>query len=257
MKHNNVIPNGHFHKDWQRWVKTWFDQPAKKLARRRARKLKAAKIAPRPTDLLRPAVRCSSIRYNMRIRHGRGFSLAELKAAKIVRQQALTIGIPIDHRRSNKSEETFQKNVARLKAYKARLILFPVRSAAKKARKAEKEAKGKKGSKKGEKKGEKKVEKKKRASSTPRELLQKARQVKVDAVLPLVFKPERIIRTRRMKAWEKNPDRSVYQILRKGRIGRKLKKRKEAKKEAKAGKGGKSAKKKKADAEEEMGEAES
>jgi large subunit ribosomal protein L13e len=26
VKHNNVIPNGHFHKDWQRRIKTWFDQ---------------------------------------------------------------------------------------------------------------------------------------------------------------------------------------------------------------------------------------
>lgn len=26
VKHNNVIPNGHFHKDWQARIKTWFDQ---------------------------------------------------------------------------------------------------------------------------------------------------------------------------------------------------------------------------------------
>lgn len=26
MKHNNVVPNGHFHKKWQRRVRTWFDQ---------------------------------------------------------------------------------------------------------------------------------------------------------------------------------------------------------------------------------------
>ena len=37
MKSNNAIPHNHFHKDWQRYVKTWFDQPAKKAARRNAR----------------------------------------------------------------------------------------------------------------------------------------------------------------------------------------------------------------------------
>lgn len=26
VKHNNVLPNGHFHKKWQRRVRTWFDQ---------------------------------------------------------------------------------------------------------------------------------------------------------------------------------------------------------------------------------------
>lgn len=34
MKHNNVIPNGHFKKDWQSYVKTWFNQPARKQRRR-------------------------------------------------------------------------------------------------------------------------------------------------------------------------------------------------------------------------------
>lgn len=30
VKHNNIVPNAHFHKDWQRRVKCFFDQPAKK-----------------------------------------------------------------------------------------------------------------------------------------------------------------------------------------------------------------------------------
>lgn len=34
MKHNNVIPNGHFKKHWQNYVKTWFNQPARKARRR-------------------------------------------------------------------------------------------------------------------------------------------------------------------------------------------------------------------------------
>jgi len=34
VKHNNVIPNEHFRKHWQNYVKTWFNQPARKTRRR-------------------------------------------------------------------------------------------------------------------------------------------------------------------------------------------------------------------------------
>lgn len=34
VKHNNVVPNGHFKKHWQNYVKTWFNQPARKTRRR-------------------------------------------------------------------------------------------------------------------------------------------------------------------------------------------------------------------------------
>lgn len=43
VKHNNIIPGQHFHKDWQRYVKTWFNQPAKKQARRVARLAKVCR----------------------------------------------------------------------------------------------------------------------------------------------------------------------------------------------------------------------
>eukprot|EP00737_Agarophyton_chilense_P005502 gb/GEZJ01008469.1/.p1 GENE.gb/GEZJ01008469.1/~~gb/GEZJ01008469.1/.p1 ORF type:complete len:205 (-),score=29.96 gb/GEZJ01008469.1/:246-860(-) len=125
VKHNNVLPNGHFHKKWQRRVRTWFDQPAKKKARRQARQEKAAKMAPRPTQLLRPAVHCPTIKYNSKVRLGRGFNVEELKEAGISKKMALTIGIAVDHRRTNKSEESFATNVARLKEYRANLIIFP------------------------------------------------------------------------------------------------------------------------------------
>jgi large subunit ribosomal protein L13e len=46
-KRNNMIPNGHFHKDWQRFVKTWFNQPARKYRRRSNRIKKARVLAPR------------------------------------------------------------------------------------------------------------------------------------------------------------------------------------------------------------------
>ncbi|CAM9212924.1 unnamed protein product, partial [Phaeothamnion confervicola] len=128
VKHNNVTPNQHYHKQWATRVRTWFDQPAKKQARRLARKAKAAKIAPRPTQLLRPAVHCPTLKYNTKVRLGKGFTLEELKEAGVSRKLALTIGIAVDHRRQNKSVEAFETNVARLKAYKSKLIVFPRRS---------------------------------------------------------------------------------------------------------------------------------
>ena len=43
---------------------------------------KAAAIAPRPVaGLLRPVVHCQTIRYNARVRAGRGFTLDELKVS--------------------------------------------------------------------------------------------------------------------------------------------------------------------------------
>eukprot|EP00899_Mesostigma_viride_P003363 jgi/Mesvir1/13027/Mv26289-RA.1 len=129
VRHNNVVPNGHFHKDWQRYVKTWFEQPARKTRRRLARQRKAAAVFPRPTaGLLRPAVHCQTAKYNMKVRAGRGFTLEELKEAGIPKKLAPTIGIAVDHRRRNHCLESLQENAQRLKAYKAKLVIFPRRS---------------------------------------------------------------------------------------------------------------------------------
>lgn len=129
MKHNNEIPNNHFRKNWQTRVKTWFNQPGRKKSRRNAREAKAKAIFPRPTSgSLRPIVHSQTIRYNMKTRLGRGFTLAELKEAGIPRKYAPTIGICVDHRRKNRCEESLMENAKRLKAYKAKLILFPRRS---------------------------------------------------------------------------------------------------------------------------------
>ncbi|KAL8715049.1 MAG: hypothetical protein Q9220_001006 [cf. Caloplaca sp. 1 TL-2023] len=128
IKHNQQIQHNHFRKDWQRRVRTHFDQPGRKSRRRNARLQKAAAVAPRPVDKLRPVVRCPTVKYNRRVRAGRGFSLAELKEAGIPRKLAPTIGISVDPRRANLSMESLATNVERLKAYRARLILFPRRS---------------------------------------------------------------------------------------------------------------------------------
>ncbi|GAA6007846.1 60S ribosomal protein L13 [Rhodotorula paludigena] len=130
---NNVLHRNHFRKDWQSRVKTWFDQPGKKHSRRVARQAKAAKAGLRPTELLRPAVRPPTVRYNRKLRAGRGFTKVELKQAGIRAKEALSIGIPVDPRRRNRSEEGLKLNVERLEAYKARLVVFP-----KKAGKAKK-----------------------------------------------------------------------------------------------------------------------
>ncbi|KAL5332989.1 ribosomal protein L13e [Aspergillus crustosus] len=125
IKHNNQIQKHHFHKDWQQRVRVHFEQAGRKHSRREARLAKAAAVAPRPVDKLRPVVRCPTVKYNRRVRAGRGFTLAELKEAGIPKKLAPTIGIAVDHRRNNYSKESLVANVARLKEYQARLILFP------------------------------------------------------------------------------------------------------------------------------------
>ena len=124
VKHNNAIANNHFRKDWQNFIKTWFDQPAKKAARAAARVAKAKKVFPRPTDALRPVVRGQTNKYNKKVRAGRGFTLGELKAAGIVAKEAAGLAIAVDHRRKNRSQEAKDLNVQRLKAYRAKVVVL-------------------------------------------------------------------------------------------------------------------------------------
>ncbi|XP_030367018.1 60S ribosomal protein L13-like [Strigops habroptila] len=123
---NGMILKPHFHKDWQRRVATWFNQPARKIRRRKARQVKARRITPHPVaGPIRPIVRCPTIKYHKKVRAGRGFSLEELKLAGINKKFARTIGISVDPRRCNKSTESLQANVQRLREYHSKLILFP------------------------------------------------------------------------------------------------------------------------------------
>lgn len=81
---NKIIPNAHFRKDWQLRVKTWFGQAPGKLRRRQRRAAKAVKIFPRPVaGAVRPVVHAPTLKYNRKVRLGRGFSLAELKVQYI------------------------------------------------------------------------------------------------------------------------------------------------------------------------------
>ncbi|CAH3016139.1 unnamed protein product [Porites evermanni] len=123
-KHNNMIHNNHFHKQWQNYVRTWFDQPGRKKRRRVARQKRALQIAPRPVaGALRPIVRCPrKFMLSVKCLHD---TVLSFQAAGISCKVAPTIGIAVDHRRKNRSAESLQANVQRLKEYKSKLIVFP------------------------------------------------------------------------------------------------------------------------------------
>ena len=86
---------------------------------------------------LRPVVRCQTNKFNQKVRAGRGFTLDELEAAKIPRKFAPTVGINVDHRRKNRNEEAFQANVARLKLYRSKLVVFPRKPTSQRAKKGD------------------------------------------------------------------------------------------------------------------------
>ena len=130
VKHNNVVPNIHCHKKYHSStrgplkVKLALNQAPRKKARRLARAKKAAAAFPAPVQKLRPIVHCQTQRYSAKTRLGRGFTLEELKAAKLGAKYARTIGIAVDHRRINKSEESLELNTNRLKTYMASLVIL-------------------------------------------------------------------------------------------------------------------------------------
>jgi large subunit ribosomal protein L13e len=130
VKHNNVIPNAHFHKKYCQSsrgplkVRLTLDQATKKKSRRLRRAAKAAAMAPRPVQLLRPVVHCPTQKYNAKVRLGRGFTVEELKAVGLGAAYARTVGIAVDLRRSNASNESLQANVARLEEYKKNLVVW-------------------------------------------------------------------------------------------------------------------------------------
>jgi large subunit ribosomal protein L13e len=133
-KGNNAIPKVHQRKHWNPSssqkgnLKTFLDQPKKAETRRRKRIQKAKKVFPRPLKALRPTVACPTVRYNFRKRLGSGFTIEEIRAAGITPRYAATIGITVDARRKNISEESLNNNVDRLKSYLSKLVLFPLSS---------------------------------------------------------------------------------------------------------------------------------
>ena len=130
VKHNNIIPNIHCHKKYMQSsrgplkVKLRLNQATRKKARRVKRAAKAAAMAPAPVQKLRPMVHCPTQKYSAKTRLGKGFTLEELKTAGLQPRYAQTIGIAIDWRRRNKSEESLTANVARLEEYKKSLVIL-------------------------------------------------------------------------------------------------------------------------------------
>ena len=130
VKHNNIIPNIHCKKKYLQSsrgplkVKLALNQATRKKARRVKRAAKAAKMAPAPLQKLRPVVHCPTQKYSAKIRLGKGFTLEELKTAGLHPKYAMTVGIAIDWRRRNKSEESLAANVARLEDYKKSLVVL-------------------------------------------------------------------------------------------------------------------------------------
>jgi len=128
VKHNNIVHNVHLRKNWQRRVKTWFDQPARKQRRRDVRTEKAKAIFPKPVSgLLRPVVRCPTRKHNTRTRLGRGFTTEELRESGWSIRDARQFGVSVDFRRNNASQESLDTNVQRLKLYRSKLIVLPRR----------------------------------------------------------------------------------------------------------------------------------
>ena len=121
---NNRVPNDHLRKDWYHRVKTYFDDPARAQRRRNARNERAKRIAPRPVEgPLRPIVHCPTVRYNTKVRLGRGFTRAELLKAGFDPARAAVLGIAIDNRRAHTKDALIQQNIERLVAYKNRLVI--------------------------------------------------------------------------------------------------------------------------------------
>lgn len=133
MGFSKHLSNVHLCKDWQEKVKTFFNQPGKKLRRRKIRAAKAKNLGPNPTHLLRPGVRGQTRRYNNKLKLGRGFTLAELKLAGIKgNSYAKSLGIALDKRRKDTCDETKKLNAERIKEYVSRMILHPKKKADKK-----------------------------------------------------------------------------------------------------------------------------
>merc|ERR1712176_503574 len=172
-------------------MRTWFDQAGRKKRRALNRQKKAARLAPRPAaGMLRPIVHPPTQRYNMKLRLGKGFTLDELREAKIPVKKALTIGISVDHRRRNRCAESLQANVDRLKVYLSKLKIFPKKA-------------GKKGCKKGD---------------TAKSELQNVAQNTLKEIIP-VPQPDLTIEARAITAAEK--EASAYKQLKKARTNQK------------------------------------
>lgn len=143
--------------------------------------------APRPIGQLRPVVRGQTLKYNSKVRAGRGFTLDELRSAKVNVNEARGFGIAVDYRRKNRNAEALSLNVDRLKAYRAKLVVFPRNPTSKRIHKAD-------------------ASKEKRAAV--------AAQQSIDVAFPIAVKQSKL-KARKITAAER--DATVTAVLRKAR----------------------------------------
>ena len=124
VRGKDVLPNSHYHKNWQSFVKTWFNQPFKKIERKQRRVQKDRRLFPRPMEKLRSIVRCPTRKYNTKKRVGRGFTIREIKKSKFNPSMVKSMGIAIDYRRKHSSNMMMQTNIARLREYMNNLLVL-------------------------------------------------------------------------------------------------------------------------------------
>ncbi|KAL8427320.1 hypothetical protein Efla_002283 [Eimeria flavescens] len=198
------LPNVHLRKKWQPYVKTWFNQPARKQRRRLARQQKAARNGVRwgcshtpSTYTLTPGAEamqtaktplsCSSSSCSSSSSSCSSSSSSCCRSSSscsssshavgISPRVALSIGIAVDHRRRNRSQESLTANVNRLKLYLSKLVLFQRGAKAKKGLAGV-------------------------PADTPKSQLTSVRQVAIAAALP-IQKPRKKIRARVITEEEK------------------------------------------------------
>jgi len=130
IKNNWALPNNHFNKSNKKY-KMWFNQSIKKSLRIEKREQKAKNLYPLPLKELQPVVRCQSQRYNYKQKLGRGFTCEEVIAAGVESiTEARELRIRVDSRRKNKSQESFNENVLRIKEYISKLKFFDTKESA-------------------------------------------------------------------------------------------------------------------------------
>src|ERR1044072_2267281 len=79
-KHINILPNDLICKHWQNYAKTWLNQPARKPRRCTTQLVNTNKMVYLTLDkILRDIIHGRSVKYNMKVRLGKGSSELELK----------------------------------------------------------------------------------------------------------------------------------------------------------------------------------
>uniref|UniRef100_H2ZTW7 Large ribosomal subunit protein eL13 n=1 Tax=Latimeria chalumnae TaxID=7897 RepID=H2ZTW7_LATCH len=110
-----------------------FYTKSNKISERKACQAKAHLITSCPVaGLLYPIIRYPTVRYHTKVRAGKSFLSLTFpgQAAGINKKVAHTIVIAVDPRHCNRSTESLQANVQRLKEYCSKLILFPRKASA-------------------------------------------------------------------------------------------------------------------------------